>query len=51
MDTSANTHTVALKATSFFEDSLSEGRVYVVRALIAIVALAMFSAGLSTLLH
>jgi hypothetical protein len=51
MNTSANTHTVALKATSFLEDSLSEGRVYFGRALAAIVAVALMSAGLSTLLH
>jgi hypothetical protein len=51
MNTSANTHMVALKATSFFQDSLSEGRVYIGRALVAIVAMAIVSAGLSTLLH
>jgi hypothetical protein len=51
MNTSANTHTVALKATSFFQDSLSEGRIYIGRALIAIVAMAILSAGLTTLLH
>jgi hypothetical protein len=51
MNTSANTHTVASKATNFFEDSLSEGRVYFGRALVAIVAVAIFSAGLSTVLH
>lgn len=51
MNTSANTHTVAPRATSFFEDSLSEGRIYFGRALIAIVAVAIVSAGLTTLLH
>lgn len=51
MNTTANTHTVALKATHRFEDSLSEGRVYIGRALLAIVSLAIVSAGLSTLLH
>ena len=51
MNTSANTHTVVLKTTRRFEDSLSEGRVYIGRALLAITALAILSAGLSTLLH
>ena len=51
MNTSANTHTVAYKVTSLFEDSLSEGRVYFGRTLLAIIAVAIVSAGLSTLLH